>query len=164
MRDVMPAMNRTPKWVAMTEAASLVGCTRGWLREKLMKGDFPAKHRRKVGLSNQVNFAELFAWWMEDVRASTAIEQDPDLADVGGSDSPNLERLRKLKGDLAEHDLELKRNNVVPREKWRALLMTFAGYVRNTGDILRRRYGNDAGAVIDSAVDQIEAAIEKELS
>ena len=75
--------------------------------------------------------------------------EDPDLS---GDASPQLERFRKYKADLARLDLRTRRGEVVRVADIDATLMQFAGVMRGAGELLARHHGESARQILDEAL------------
>lgn len=66
---------------------------------------------------------------------------DPLLA---GGDSDNLERYRGFKADLAEIDVQERREEMVNLEKVKPVFLKSLGFIKAMGEKLDRRFGNEA--------------------
>jgi hypothetical protein len=80
-----------------------------------------------------------------------AVGDDPLLS---GSDSPNLERYRRIKGDLAELELEERRRTHVDVGLLEAALVRFGMLLRRAGEILQRRFGVEAAEIFNNAIEE----------
>jgi len=85
------------------------------------------------------------------------VDTDPLLA---GFDSPALEEYRrhaarekKVKADLAER-------SAVPLDEIESTLLKLTPILRNAGEELNRRFGNDAGQILNEAIDQWQESSE----
>lgn len=85
-----------------------------------------------------------------------AISDDPLLA---GVDSPQLERYRSAKASLAEMDLEERKKTHANINDLESALVRYASMVRRGGEILQRRFGNDASDILNSAIDEAEQIV-----
>lgn len=83
---------------------------------------------------------------------------DPDEMLFEGADSPMLERYRKLRGDLAELDVEMRRGNLLPRDAVRVLIGRIAVRLRQAGEALQRMVGDAAVGIFQEALDDAVAA------
>jgi hypothetical protein len=88
-----------------------------------------------------------------------AASEDPML--VGG-DSPNLERYRAAKAALAEMELEEKKKTHASLKDLNDALMRFASLVRRGGEILQRKFGNQASDILNESIDEAHNAWTKE--
>lgn len=79
---------------------------------------------------------------------------DPLL--VGSGDSPNLERYRGAKAALAEMDLEERTKTHANLQALDTTLLRFASRLRRGGEVLQRRFGNEASDVLNEAIDDAE--------
>ena len=100
--------------------------------------------------------AQAIAKWLQE---STPTSDDPLLA---GSDSPNLERYRAAKANLAEMDAAERSGRLVDVDvftEWFA--NEVAGPLRRATAVLAARFGPDAESLVTAALAKAEAAIEK---
>lgn len=81
---------------------------------------------------------------------------------IGGSDSPALERYRLARAKLSELELEERRKSLLPRERVRSGLSRFAMILRQLGERLGRRYGPEAAASVNDAVDDCQRVVDDE--
>lgn len=86
---------------------------------------------------------------------------DPLLAD---GDSPGLERYRLAKAKHAELDLEQRKGELIEREKAKLILSRWASLIRQMGERLAKRYGNDAAKTVNETLDECGAAVEEVMS
>ena len=128
--------------MTQTAAAWLVGCTARTFRDQ----DAP---RNRDG---SYNAAAILEW----VR-STANGDDPLLA---GGDSPNLERYRAAKAQLAEMDAAERQGQLVNvdqlTEWWAAEVVP---PIRRAIDTLQLRFGPEAAQVITEAIDRADCVV-----
>ena len=80
-------------------------------------------------------------------------------ADLGSGDSPELERYRRARAGLAELDLQERLKSLVSRSQVRECIVAFAQQIRNVGEHLTRRFGNDAADMLIRGVDDGYRAI-----
>lgn len=80
-------------------------------------------------------------------------EVDPLLY---GGDSPNLERYRKIKGDLAQIELEERRKTHVDVRVLDGIFVRFGSLLHRAGEVLQRRFGGDAVDIFNAALDEAE--------
>ena len=84
---------------------------------------------------------------------------DDDDPMSSGDTTPALERWRHHKANLAELDEAERRQSLVPRESMHAALGHLAGILRNAADNIQRHHGQEAGRIIDDALDEFESLI-----
>lgn len=95
------------------------------------------------------------AWVNHNLDKQRAVSgSDEDALVYAGSDSPNLERLRSAKAQLAEMDLEERRKTHANLKELHSSLMRFGGQIRRGGEVLQRKYGPEAADVLNEAIDQ----------
>lgn len=84
-----------------------------------------------------------------------------DLIAAGG-DSPNLERLRLAKAQLAEMELAAKRKSVMPRDMARSALGRVASLWRRYGERLGKRHGPEELASFNETLCEAQQVIDDE--
>lgn len=97
-----------------------------------------------------------------EVAAAAAVAGGPDAELLGGGDSPNLERLRLAKAQIAEIELQERRKDIIPRAQVHDLLTRVSVQLRRAGEILQRQWGEDAQQVLDEALTELRGELEKE--
>jgi hypothetical protein len=83
-------------------------------------------------------------------------ERDIEAAELltgGAANSPNMERYRGYKADLAALEVEEKQGELLPRAEVRAGMLVVAGIIRTMGEHLEREYGAGARELLDAALD-----------
>lgn len=105
--------------------------------------------------------AAKFARDRAQAAAKDPLPIDDELIAMGG-DSPALERYRLAKAKLAEMDIEQRRNALVPRDRIRSGLGRFAQILRQLGERLGQRYGPEATASVNDALDDCQQVIDDE--
>lgn len=70
-------------------------------------------------------------------------------------------RLTAAKASIAEIELAVKRADTIPRQALREVLTAVAGYIREGGDALEKRFGREARAIMSDIVDTIEEDVKK---
>lgn len=88
-------------------------------------------------------------------------------ASIGGTtdeDSSALEAYRAARAEIAQMDVEERKRTHVPISKLRVALTKFSGRLRRAGEVLQRRFGNDASDVFNEAVDEAAQFVEKDLT
>ena len=92
-------------------------------------------------------------------RAKTVATDDPLLAE--GGDSPGLERYRLAKAKHAELDLEHRKGELIEREKAKLVLARWAALIRQMGERLAKRYGNDVATQINDTLAECRRAVQE---
>lgn len=100
--------------------------------------------------SMRYNLRDVVRWRMEWVKRTA--DKDADL-DLAGSSSPALERYRTAKAELAELDLQTKRQQLLPRDDIRLMLSRLATIIRGACETLQKLHGPDAKRIMDDALD-----------
>jgi phage terminase Nu1 subunit (DNA packaging protein) len=95
-----------------------------------------------------------------DVAAWLA-ERSADASDeLAGKESPNLERYRAAKADLAEMMAAERRGLLIPRDKNREFLGRVAATIRQASEVIRT-FSAEAHQILDEALADSEATIEE---
>lgn len=119
------------------------------------------------GTPGRYDLAEAFAWWRSEGPgrhrgghdfATAAMD---DLI-VAAGDSPNLERYRLAKAQLAELELEQKRRAVIPREMARNALGRIASLWRRYGERLGKRHGPEEVLSFNETFEEARRVIDDE--
>ena len=78
------------------------------------------------------------------------------LAAVDGEDDeePWLDKLREEKYLIAKMERHALEGRLLPREKVHTHFARVAQVLRNAGEVLQRKFGNDAHAILDEALDE----------
>lgn len=80
---------------------------------------------------------------------------------LDGPSSPALEQYRKHRAAMALLDLRERRGSLLPRERLHALLVRLAALIRSAGEILQRQFGSDAATVLEEALNDADADIDR---
>lgn len=86
---------------------------------------------------------------------------DPLL--IGDADSPALEEYRKARARLAWMEVDQREGTHVPLAELEPALLNLSGVMRQALDTLARRFGNDAAAIVNEALEQWDAGLDKQL-
>lgn len=70
-----------------------------------------------------------------------------------------LARWRKGRALMVEHDLNVRRQEFMPRPEVREVYGMVAGALRRFGERLQRRFGVEAGEMLNAALDEAEGHI-----
>jgi hypothetical protein len=127
--------------LSQTAAGWLVGLSPRTLRDK---------HDLERNADGTYDARKLLAWAI--LRQSA----DPDISLLAGGDSPNLERLRKLKADREEIALAKDRNEVISVTQLSDLLSLLASLLRRCGGKLGQRFGPDAQQLMNDTLDDFD--------
>lgn len=98
----------------------------------------------------------VFAWRLDDLSASG---EASELAAEQDADSPSLERYRAARADLAEHELAVRRGELIPRDEMMEVLRYCARVLRTAGEQLQKSFGRDAQELLNGALDEFEETI-----
>jgi hypothetical protein len=100
---------------------------------------------------------DLIAQWLRADGPWKRWDDDPLLGE--GGDSPSLERYRLAKAKLAELDLEMRKGQLIERDKARDIFGRWAVLVRRMGERLGKRFGPDAAATVNETLESCRAAV-----
>lgn len=151
-------MAANAKWIAKSQAelAEACGVSLATIAHWARLG-MPGKQGR-------YDLREVFRWSRTVGPCShTKQKADPDdqlLAE--GGDSPGLERYRLAKAALAELELEERKGSLLSREKVRGALIRWASIVRRLGELLAKRFGNEASGAINNALVECQRVTDDE--
>ena len=107
------------------------------------------------GSAGLYNARDLLAW-----KAGPAAGSDDPL--LTGGDSPNLERYRAAKADLAEMDALERRGRLVDVDAFAEWWGTeVAAPMRRAVETLQSRFGADAAEIVAAALRKVEPAVGK---
>ena len=95
--------------------------------------------------------------WSAKAKAPSPSE-DPLLSD---GDSPGLERYRLAKAKHAELDLEHRKGELIEKDKAKAVLSRWAWLIRQMGERLAKRYGNDVAVTINDTLAECRRAVQE---
>jgi phage terminase Nu1 subunit (DNA packaging protein) len=94
--------------------------------------------------------------WLHDFLAANRIilmrDEDEDAALMAG-EGPAIERWRLAKAQIAEIELEQKRQRLLPIDEIHRGLARSASIMRRAGERLERLFGPDARKIFDEAID-----------
>lgn len=85
-------------------------------------------------------------------------EVDPLL---DGPSSPALERYRKFRASMAFLELKQRRGQLLPRDQVHELLVRLAALIRGAGEALQRQFGEDARLLLEEALNDADAVIDR---
>lgn len=159
----MIAHSKKPKrWLAVNQSE-----VAGFFRVSL---DTVATWRKKgmPGSPGRYDLAEVLAWWQSEGPGRHRIGHDAgngslDDLIVAAGDSPNLERYRLAKAQLAELELEQKRRSLIPRDAARSVLGRIASLWRRYGERLGKRHGPEAVLSFNETFEEAKRVIDDEL-
>ena len=75
--------------------------------------------------------------------------------------SPELERWRKARADMAQLNLDQRLGDLVDRREFQPLLLRIAHIMRGCGDTIQRQYGPDAQNVLDEGIAEVLREIDR---
>ena len=132
--------------------ASVVGCSGRNISEWLSRG-CPGEHGHYV-LPDIIEWAKSSVWSKPETSSG-----DPLLDDADGS--PALEEYRRAKAALARLELAEKEKRLVRVEDVIDPLMEGASVVRAAGERIGRLYGPEAQAIVNEAVEEFVAGLNR---
>jgi hypothetical protein len=78
-----------------------------------------------------------------------------------GPSSPNLERWRAARADLAELEREQREGNLIPREEIHDGLVRLAARLRKFGETLQRQFGPEAHRLLEELLDDYQHELDR---
>lgn len=148
---------RRGRWATKAELSAELEYTRNWLDQSIL----PKLSDADIDRTNRSYRYRLRAVF-DAVRRGADLENgDADL--FGGSDSPHLERVRKLSGDKLELQLQRERGELLERSQVRAMMSQAAEYITRASERLEARFGREAHAILDGALREYEEAVRRGL-
>jgi hypothetical protein len=84
-----------------------------------------------------------------------------DDALMNGSSSPALERYREERAAMAQMDRLEREGNLISRDVVRISLGKTASIIRTAGEALQRQFGQAAADILNEAIDDAEAEIDR---
>jgi hypothetical protein len=91
--------------------------------------------------------------WVRDYYVSLQAVSSSDPLLVGGEESAGLERYRNARADREEITVRKLRKEVVSVDEVVGGLMRGMEFIRAAGDELQRKFGPEAHAILDGAID-----------
>ncbi len=104
------------------------------------------------GGSGRYDLRKIILWREKDRTKKAPGRDDSGDPYLDGDDSPNLERYRGAKADLAELDLAKKRKEVIDLNLAHEGLGCIAEIIRQAGETLQARFGIEARDILDAAL------------
>lgn len=155
-----PVESGEAPWITVAELARCLSTTSNAVRQWL--GELPAELKRNVGHKRRVKWElkgkETVLWWAEH-KAGLAGSLQPAAVSGQSERDPIDERLRELKLQQAELEMAKQLGQLVPREAQRQWLGGLAQLLRQMSDHLVKKYGNEAGLVVESYLQSFEAEL-----
>jgi hypothetical protein len=145
---------RPPKWVAVRDAADLLGITPQGFRQSFLAQ--LADDAKRAGKPLMVRWDAVLHIAVERRAAALVVDRsDPLLTD---GDSPGLERYRLAKAAHAELDLAERKGQLINKEKCRSVLAQWGSVLRRSGDRIAR-VSPDGSRMLNEALDECETIV-----
>jgi len=90
------------------------------------------------------------------------LARDPDDL-MNGEASPALERYREERAKIARLDRMEREGLLIPREKIREFMNELAALIARTAEAFRRRFGDEAAAIIEETLQEFECVVRRRL-
>lgn len=97
--------------------------------------------------------------WRPQAQRMTA-EDEPEL--VGYGDSPELERFRAARADLAEMERDERRGKLISAERLREICLTVGDVIKSLRRRLVKKFGVAAGEVVDGGLRDLRDIADRE--
>jgi phage terminase Nu1 subunit (DNA packaging protein) len=137
---------KTP-WIVggFGEIAAIFGVSRDTVRKDWVSRGMP-------GGSGRYDLRKIILWREKDRAKKTPGRDDGGDPFLDGDDSPNLERYRGYKADLAALELQKKRKEVIDLSLAHEGLGCIAEIIRQAGETLQVKFGVEARDILDAAL------------
>lgn len=147
------------EWVAKSqpEVAAFFGVHRDTV--KVWRGQGMPGEARHYPLDEIAQWLRKFGPWKPQAR------QSPDESDtllVSANDSPELERYRAARADLAEMERDERRRKLLGVERVREICLTVGDVIKSLRRRLRKRFGEEAGQLIDEGLRDLRDIADRE--
>jgi hypothetical protein len=106
--------------------------------------------------------AAIDAWTARKVEQATEAARKASDPLLAGGDSPELERYRAARADLAEMERDERNGSLIPRQQLDPAFVQYASAIRRAGEALQRRFGNEAAVMLNEALDDAERIIRRD--
>lgn len=142
----------SPEFFSRDEAARIFGVSVQQIDARHAKLDPAAV--TKLGQRVWLNIPKIVAALIAEAEAKAAekLGGDPLLAGTDATDSPALERYRDYRAKLARLEFEEREGSHVPIADIDGALVRFGNRLRMAGEVLQRRWGNEAADVLNEAI------------
>lgn len=151
-------------WVTRTQSAGLIGLSSRQFDE-VIRTRLPKSAKRGAGKTLRYDAAEIVAAFVsyrfEQEAARFPTDEDDPLLNGAGGNTPNLERYRGYRADLAKRDVEERDKVLVRRNVILDALRPALSGMRCAGEKLIRQFGNDAGDIYNEAVDNFVESVNR---
>lgn len=156
-------MNRNA-WISKQTAAAILGLGESWFDRQIRPRLHPDAIKTE-GKSIRFDGAAVVKYWIEYQREQNAPAQtnagdDPEI--FSGGNSPELEKLRAVKRQLAEHELAVKRGEVVDVTEIAPKCFRIADIHRSAWERAEKVGGKQIGEIGQEAVDESIELIRRE--
>lgn len=150
-----------PKKVTQAELGRLLGVSRKTIYEWSGKGEFPKAEGDKYSAF------DVLVWYLVTHSKQLVEKGAGDLASgdplLAGENTPNLERYRGARADLAEMEVKRQEGSLLDRAMMRELLGRAAAIIRGAAKNLQRGFGEEARRVLDDSLDEVGREFSKVL-
>ena len=92
------------------------------------------------------------------------VDADPRDPLLVGGDSPSLERYRAARADMVELELEKTRGTHIDVRALESTIVRFSDRLRSTGELLQRKFGNDASEMFNDGITAAADAAKRDLT
>lgn len=148
----------TNLWMRKREILTLIGAGQEFFRTQIQP-ELAAEHARRR--SSRGKPWEFFGPGVIKILLRRFADSN-DAQILAGAPSPELERLRKAKADLAELLVREKCGELCSVPHTRAVLGRWASLIRQMGDSIGRTYGAEASATVTETLRQCQQLIRTE--
>ena len=130
--------------------------------DKTFRKHIPASYvskRGRVLLFDRRSIKAIVEGVRDEAKSKSTIANGDDLL-AGNVDTPELERYRRLRADMVERDLAERDRDLLRTSDLETVIGTLANRLRRAGEQIGQRFGADAQAILDEALDDVEQELE----
>jgi hypothetical protein len=147
-----------PEWWQRKELAAVLGVSAQRIDD--IRASLADDRKEKIGRRLYLFAPPIVAAWSDQRRMAAVAAGDPDdAATFSGPASPELEKLRRVKREQEELRLEEMRGNLVNRHEMAEAMSVLAAMLRNCGDAMQRRCGDEPYGLLMETLEEFESRI-----
>lgn len=149
-------------WLTRTQASQLCGCGTANFDQRV-RPRLGKEAKQGEGRTLRFNaIAVVEVWVKHQVEICSPVDAE-EAAIVSGPDSPELEKLRAVKRRREELAYARDLEQITDITALRPTFARVASRLNEAGKILVKKHGNDAGDILNEALDDCERIIDRDL-
>jgi hypothetical protein len=142
-------------WLNRPLAAALVGVSPAHFSQSIAPR-IGQEHRRTEGKGHLFFAPAVVAAFVAHKLAIEAAKADAEDEALLSGDSPNLERWRAAKADMAEMDVALRWARLIDVDQWRDRTRPMFECLKRFGESLQRTFGREAAIQFNETMDELK--------